>query len=94
MGIIKPLPKKLKSFMVRQFANREWRNDLHQLAHDQQQLYSKIAASEDVKEYVERALRGIVGFPALTQSAKGILTAGPLYSAMYSLDKFKKGFSK
>jgi len=87
-ALLMPLPSKLKCFIVRQFANNEWRL----LTGDEEERSKRIVDSKHLGEYVKRGLQGVTGLPTLTQSAKGILTAGVFTSLQYSLSKIKKGF--
>ncbi|KAI8805050.1 Mmp37-domain-containing protein [Cladochytrium replicatum] len=51
-----------------------------------------IASSPQLPQYVSKALVETVRAPALVQSIKGLVTAGPLRSAVYVSEKLKKQF--
>ncbi|CAG8486769.1 16794_t:CDS:2 [Acaulospora morrowiae] len=57
---------------------------------DDKEIYKNIASSEGYEEYIETGLSEIVFWPALTQSLKGILTAGMFKSAKYTSSKLSK----
>ncbi|KAI8803857.1 mitochondrial matrix Mmp37 [Cladochytrium replicatum] len=51
-----------------------------------------IASSPQLSQYVSKALVETVRAPALVQSVKGLVTAGPIRSAVYVSEKLKKQF--
>lgn len=51
-----------------------------------------LACHVDCSDMVERAIQNIVWWPSITQSAKGILTAGIIKSLKYSSTKMRKMF--
>jgi translocator assembly and maintenance protein 41 len=50
----------------------------------------RIASDSGLSQEMARAIRHTVAWPSFTQSVKGILTAGIMKSAYYSLDKMRK----
>jgi mitochondrial translocator assembly and maintenance protein 41 len=50
----------------------------------------RIAGDQDLPKEISRAIRHTVGWPSITQSAKGILTAGLARGFRYSSEKLKK----
>ncbi|KAI9010204.1 mitochondrial matrix Mmp37 [Hyaloraphidium curvatum] len=75
-----------------------FRRNLYQVygdgAADPAALALGVASSPNLPELVRKALTKTIAYPALAQSVKGIATAGILRSAMYSLDKLRKGRQK
>lgn len=63
-------------------------------AADQGSLAMGVASSLEMSEWIRKALVRTVAYPALTQSIKGIATAGILRSVTYSFEKLKKGRQK
>ncbi|KAI7862574.1 mitochondrial matrix Mmp37-domain-containing protein [Spinellus fusiger] len=63
------------------------------LAHDKIELYQQIAASPNIGSYIDRALRDTISHTAITQSLKGIATAGPLRTSRYMKEKLSKWWS-
>ncbi|ORY95948.1 mitochondrial matrix Mmp37 [Syncephalastrum racemosum] len=57
---------------------------------DKIELHQQIASAEYLPKYIDASIRSIIGRPALTQSIKGIFTAGPLKSSRYALEKLTK----
>ncbi|GAB5589114.1 Mitochondrial translocator assembly and maintenance protein 41 [Umbelopsis nana] len=53
-------------------------------------LHQQIVHSPELTKYINRGLFQIIAWPALTQSAKGIITAGPTRTARYAGEKLKK----
>lgn len=49
-----------------------------------------VASDKTLPQEMARAIRHTVAWPSLTQSVKGILTAGIVKSAQYSLEKLRK----
>ncbi|KAH8553362.1 mitochondrial matrix Mmp37-domain-containing protein [Umbelopsis sp. PMI_123] len=61
-----------------------------QLPEEKDLLHQQIVHSPDLNRYINRGLFEIIAWPALTQSAKGIITAGPTRTARYAGEKLKK----
>ncbi|KAJ2956262.1 hypothetical protein NQZ79_g7856 [Umbelopsis isabellina] len=53
-------------------------------------LHQQIVHSPELVKYIDRGLYEIIAWPALTQSAKGIITAGPARTGRYAGEKLKK----
>jgi len=54
------------------------------------ELNQQIATSPELSKYLRQSLHDTITWPALTQSAKGILTAGPIKTVRYAGDKLGK----
>ncbi|KAG8200439.1 hypothetical protein JTE90_000522 [Oedothorax gibbosus] len=57
---------------------------------DMEDVLQSVAHDPDCSEMVKKAIQNITLLPSITQSAKGILTAGVLKSIKYSSRKLKK----
>ncbi|KAI9497008.1 mitochondrial matrix Mmp37 [Zychaea mexicana] len=57
---------------------------------DKLELHRQIASSPELTQYINTSLRQIVAGPAMSQSVKGIFTAGPLKTTRYALEKLLK----
>ncbi|CAK9782480.1 mitochondrial matrix Mmp37 [Cutaneotrichosporon oleaginosum] len=58
--------------------------------YDDAEFWRRVAAQEGFVEVVNNEVRHIIKRPALTQSVKGLVTAGFRKSVVYSLAKFRK----
>ncbi|KAA1131950.1 Mitochondrial translocator assembly and maintenance protein 41 [Puccinia graminis f. sp. tritici] len=60
---------------------------------DELEIWTRIAADQKLRQVIQSALIQIVAKPSLYQSAKGILSAGPIKSLRYATNKVIKRFS-
>ncbi|KAJ3315360.1 Mitochondrial translocator assembly and maintenance protein 41 [Blyttiomyces sp. JEL0837] len=94
-NLVLGLPKRLRERVVGAYLNARGGSGGVSASDgiDNQELAQEIAASPKAKTIVLRAIGDIVRLPALTQSIKGIITAGPIKSVKYASEKLKKGLA-
>ncbi|OZJ05103.1 hypothetical protein BZG36_01358 [Bifiguratus adelaidae] len=56
-------------------------------------IYQAVAGHPDLGQWIDDSCRDIIGGPALTQSIKGVLTAGVVKSTKYAGEKLSKWWS-
>ncbi|KAJ3383334.1 Protein RRP5 [Entophlyctis sp. JEL0112] len=91
------LPKNIKDKVI-----ALWRNESRENAQEADntrtsialsvEVCQKVAASPNIKMFVEKAISDTVRWPAITQSLKGLATAGPTKSFSYIGEKLSKRF--
>ena len=69
------------------------RDSRKNISREEPSFCQSIVSSPEIDRYVEKALGQVVGRPAITQSLKGLLSAGFVKSVSYGLDKIKKKIS-
>lgn len=67
---------------------REWNKDRRN--RDLEDVLRAAAHDTDVEDVIDKGIQDIVKISSLTQSIKGILTAGAMKSLRYSWSKVKK----
>ncbi|XP_045132824.1 phosphatidate cytidylyltransferase, mitochondrial-like isoform X1 [Portunus trituberculatus] len=77
------LPKRLQLMLI-----REWNKDGR--SRDLEDVLRAAAHDTDVEDVIHKGIQDIVKISSLTQSIKGILTAGATKSVRYSWSKVKK----
>lgn len=77
------LPKRLQLMLI-----REWNKDGR--SRDLEDVLRAAAHDTDVEDVIHKGIQDIVKISSLTQSIKGILTAGAIKSIRYSWSKVKK----
>ncbi|XP_047474281.1 phosphatidate cytidylyltransferase, mitochondrial-like isoform X2 [Penaeus chinensis] len=77
------LPKKLQLFLI-----KEWNKDGR--SRDMEDVLRAAAHDPDVGDVIVKGIQDIVKTSSITQSVKGILTAGGIKSIRYSWAKIKK----
>eukprot|EP00842_Homolaphlyctis_polyrhiza_P000894 jgi/Hompol1/1805/HPOL_000513-RA len=89
-NLIQSLPKKLQDKIKVRHLWYLSRMGTRSVNREQPFFSQSIAESPDLPYYVEKSLSEIVAMPALTQSIKGLFTAGPLRSISYVGEKLSK----
>ncbi|RHZ52888.1 hypothetical protein Glove_456g24 [Diversispora epigaea] len=87
--MIQKLPRILKNKVQEEYKMAMIRKGIT-LPSDEKEIFKNIASSEDYPKYIETGLRQIIFWPAITQSLKGILTAGMFKSGKYISNKLGK----
>ncbi|XP_045592279.1 phosphatidate cytidylyltransferase, mitochondrial [Procambarus clarkii] len=77
------LPKKLQLMLI-----KEWNKDRR--SRDLEDVLRAAAHDNDSADVIVKGIQDIVKIPSVTQSLKGILTAGAIKSIRYSWSKLKK----
>ncbi|KAI8847524.1 mitochondrial matrix Mmp37 [Chytridium lagenaria] len=86
-ALVLALPKKVRDQLFAMYRQRHGQEVLNDA-----ELANIIANSSEVSELTKKAIQSIVRLPALTQSVKGLLTAGPSRSLRYVGEKLAKRF--
>ncbi|ORZ23414.1 mitochondrial matrix Mmp37 [Absidia repens] len=87
--MVQKLPRTLYDQVVNQHRTRASRNKID-LPLNKAEMYQQIAASSYLPKYMDQSLRSIIARPAMTQSIKGIFTAGITKSTRYASAKLGK----
>ncbi|KAI8984411.1 mitochondrial matrix Mmp37 [Mycotypha africana] len=87
--MVKKLPKTLYDKVLKKYTD-EAVSQNRSIPEDKSVLYEQIAQSEDLNRYIESSLSEIIGRTAVTQSMKGILTAGTTKTIRYAGAKLSK----
>ncbi|KAI8993426.1 mitochondrial matrix Mmp37-domain-containing protein [Pilobolus umbonatus] len=87
--MVKKLPKTLYDKVLRVHRTHASRNNVA-IPDDMRLVYEQIAQSPGLKHYIDKALTEIIAKVALTQSIKGIFTAGPVKTIRYTGEKLGK----
>ncbi|KAG0171011.1 Mitochondrial translocator assembly and maintenance protein 41 [Apophysomyces sp. BC1015] len=90
--MVQKLPKTLYNKVLVEHRSQAARNNTD-VPEDKIELHQQIAASPELSSYIDRGLRDIIGRTALTQSIKGIVTAGPWRTSRYAAEKLGKWWS-
>ncbi|SAL99186.1 hypothetical protein [Absidia glauca] len=87
--MVQKLPRTLYDHVLHQHRTFASKHKLD-LPFNKSEMYQQIAASPELPMYMDKSLRSIITRPALTQSVKGIFTAGVLKSTRYASAKLGK----
>jgi translocator assembly and maintenance protein 41 len=87
--MVKKLPKTLYDKVVAHYLH----NATTTVPVDKSVLYEQIAQSDTLSKYIDKSLSEIIAGTAITQSVKGIFTAGPVKSLKYTGAKLSKWWS-
>ncbi|KAI9468968.1 MAG: mitochondrial matrix Mmp37 [Benjaminiella poitrasii] len=87
--MVKKLPKTLYDKVIKQHLNYASRKNID-VPEDRTLLYEQVAQSDVLNKYIESSLRDIIARTAITQSIKGIFTAGTIKTTSYAGEKLKK----
>ncbi|CAG8448888.1 9803_t:CDS:10 [Diversispora eburnea] len=87
--MIQKLPRILKNKIQEEYKMAMIRKGIS-FPSDEKEIIKNIASSEDYSKYIETGLGEIIFWPAITQSLKGILTAGMFKSGKYISSKLGK----
>ncbi|KAG0749798.1 hypothetical protein G6F26_006461 [Rhizopus arrhizus] len=87
--MVKKLPKTLYDKVLNQYRQHAASNNIN-VPEDMTVVYEQVAQSEHLSSFIDKGLTEIIGRTALTQSVKGIFTAGPLKSINYVGEKLSK----
>ncbi|KAI8375356.1 mitochondrial matrix Mmp37-domain-containing protein [Choanephora cucurbitarum] len=90
--MVKKLPKTLYDKVIQQHLRYAASNNLS-VAEDKSILYEQVAQSEALNSYIDKSLTEIIARTAITQSIKGIFTAGPIKTSRYAGEKLSKWWS-
>ncbi|ORX56366.1 Mmp37-domain-containing protein [Hesseltinella vesiculosa] len=87
--MVQKLPRTLYDLIMKQ--HREFAKRSHlEVPMSKASTYQQIASSPNLPQYMDQSLRSIIARPALTQSIKGIFTAGVFKSSRYVSAKLGK----
>ncbi|CEP08102.1 hypothetical protein [Parasitella parasitica] len=87
--MVKKLPKTLYDKVIRQHMQYASRNNIS-VPEDKLVMYEQVAQSEALNNYIEKGLTEIIAGTAITQSIKGIFTAGTIKTGRYAGEKLSK----
>ncbi|CAO3657550.1 unnamed protein product [Mucor hiemalis] len=87
--MVKKLPKTLYDKVIGQHRAHASRNNLD-IPEDMTLLYEQVAQSEALPTYIDKSLTEIIAGTAITQSIKGIFTAGAVKTTRYAGAKLGK----
>ncbi|KAI7904619.1 mitochondrial matrix Mmp37 [Cokeromyces recurvatus] len=87
--MIKKLPKTLYDKVIKEHLKHVSKNNI-QIPEDKTLLYEQVAQSEALNKYIESSLKEIIARTAITQSVKGIFTAGTIKTVRYAGEKLQK----
>ncbi|KAI8081981.1 mitochondrial matrix Mmp37 [Gilbertella persicaria] len=87
--MVKKLPKTLYDKVISQHMQHAARNNIA-VPEDKTTLYEQVAQSEALNAYIEKSLTEIIARTAITQSIKGIFTAGSVKTGRYVGEKLSK----
>ncbi|CEG81288.1 hypothetical protein RMATCC62417_15509 [Rhizopus microsporus] len=87
--MVKKLPKTLYDKVLRQHRQYASANNIN-VPEDMSLVYEQVAQSDQLVSFIDKGLTEIIGRTALTQSIKGILTAGPIKTVRYASEKLSK----
>lgn len=91
-NLVLGLPKRIRERLQYHYLQSLSKKGDPVVDHDEPAFSQAIIKSPDINVLVSKAIRDIVARPALTQSVKGILTAGPAKSYTYACSKLTKSF--
>ncbi|KAI8072545.1 mitochondrial matrix Mmp37 [Gongronella butleri] len=87
--MVQKLPRTLYDLIMKEHRDHAARKHI-EVPLNKFATYQQIAASPDLPLYMDQSLRAVIGRPALTQSIKGIFTAGIGKSSRYASAKLGK----
>ncbi|KAG2197992.1 hypothetical protein INT47_004959, partial [Mucor saturninus] len=87
--MVKKLPKTLYDKVIRQHRNYACSHQID-IPQDMTAVYEQVAQSEALRNYIDDSLTEIIAGTAITQSIKGIFTAGTLKTGRYAGAKLSK----
>lgn len=97
-NMVRRLPKRLRAGLYyqyrRKFGEQASLGDTEKTDGDESPYGTafdqQIAAHDELPEELAKSIKAIVSWPSTSQSIKGILTAGPIKSWRYSIEKLQK----
>ncbi|KAI9308994.1 mitochondrial matrix Mmp37 [Cunninghamella echinulata] len=87
--MVQKLPRTLYDLVLKEHRNYAAKHNL-ELPLNKSEMYQQISSSSNLPIYMDNSLRTIISKPALTQSIKGIFTAGLFKSSRYATAKLSK----
>ncbi|KAI9276156.1 mitochondrial matrix Mmp37 [Sporodiniella umbellata] len=87
--MVKKLPSKLYDKVLNQYRQHAISNNI-EVPEDKSIVYEQVAQSDQLENFIDKGLTEIIARTALTQSAKGVFTAGPTRTIRYAGEKLQK----
>ncbi|KAI8370336.1 mitochondrial matrix Mmp37-domain-containing protein [Radiomyces spectabilis] len=90
--MVQKLPKTLYDKVLAEHRNYAAKHNLS-LPEEKIELYQQISSSPMLSKYIDKSLYDTIARTAMTQSIKGIITAGPVKTTRYAAEKLSKWWS-
>lgn len=90
--MVKKLPKTLYDKVIREHRRYASKHNMD-VPEDMSIVYEQVAQSDALSQYIDKSLTEIIAGTAITQSIKGIFTAGPVKTVRYAGAKLGKWWS-
>lgn len=87
--MVKKLPKTLYDKVLKQHRSYASSNNID-IPQDMTAVYEQVAQSKALRNYIDKSLTEIIAGTAITQSIKGIFTAGAIKTGRYAGEKLSK----
>ncbi|KAG1474429.1 hypothetical protein G6F56_000362 [Rhizopus delemar] len=87
--MVKKLPSRLYDKVLKQYRQYAVSNNI-EVPENKTIVYEQVAQSDQLEKFIDKGLTEIIARTALTQSAKGIFTAGPTRTVRYAGEKLHK----